>query len=161
MSNSPPPYPGINIGQAPGFQPPVGGYSPNAGYPPTGQYPPNAGYPPAGGYPPNPPSYPGTQGYPAAASAGPYPGSSAPTASAPPANAFNGEYQIYCNFLVLHAILHWFMYIDAKAAEAAQSAYYDPNRPQMAYVPPPAYYVSIYWIIIFLTFNVLTFFYYN
>jgi len=29
---------------------------------------------------------------------------------------------------------------DAKAAEAAQSAYYDPNRPQMAYVPPPAYY---------------------
>ncbi|KAG8262432.1 hypothetical protein J6590_053071 [Homalodisca vitripennis] len=32
---------------------------------------------------------------------------------------------------------------DAKAAEAAQSAYYDPNRPQCAYVPPPAYYVSI------------------
>ncbi|KAL1129114.1 hypothetical protein AAG570_013645 [Ranatra chinensis] len=31
---------------------------------------------------------------------------------------------------------------DAKAAEAAQSAYYDPNRPQCAYVPPPAYYVS-------------------
>ncbi|XP_065159780.1 WW domain-binding protein 2 [Atheta coriaria] len=29
---------------------------------------------------------------------------------------------------------------DAKAAEAAQSAYYDPNRPQMAYVPPPSYY---------------------
>ncbi|CAD0200709.1 unnamed protein product [Chrysodeixis includens] len=26
---------------------------------------------------------------------------------------------------------------DAKAAEAAQSAYYDPNRPQTAYVPPP------------------------
>lgn len=32
--------------------------------------------------------------------------------------------------------------LDAKAAEAAQSAYYDPNRPQMAYVPPPYYYVS-------------------
>lgn len=32
--------------------------------------------------------------------------------------------------------------LDAKAAEAAQSAYYDPNRPQMAYVPPPSYYVS-------------------
>lgn len=32
---------------------------------------------------------------------------------------------------------------DAKAAEAAQSAYYDPNKPQCAYVPPPAYYVSI------------------
>ncbi|XP_015122537.1 WW domain-binding protein 2 [Diachasma alloeum] len=31
---------------------------------------------------------------------------------------------------------------DAKAAEAAQSAYYDPNRPQCAYVPPPAYYES-------------------
>ncbi|KAF7996578.1 hypothetical protein HCN44_002224 [Aphidius gifuensis] len=31
---------------------------------------------------------------------------------------------------------------DAKASEAAQSAYYDPNRPQCAYVPPPAYYES-------------------
>ncbi len=30
-----------------------------------------------------------------------------------------------------------------KASEAAQSAYYDPNKPQCAYVPPPAYYVSI------------------
>ncbi|XP_026316738.1 WW domain-binding protein 2 isoform X2 [Hyposmocoma kahamanoa] len=29
---------------------------------------------------------------------------------------------------------------DAKAAEAQQSAYYDPNRPQTAYVPPPASY---------------------
>ncbi|CAH1108490.1 unnamed protein product [Psylliodes chrysocephalus] len=29
---------------------------------------------------------------------------------------------------------------DAKAAEAAQSAYYDPNQPQMAFIPPPAYY---------------------
>ncbi|XP_022189965.1 WW domain-binding protein 2 isoform X2 [Nilaparvata lugens] len=29
---------------------------------------------------------------------------------------------------------------DAKAAEAAQSAYYDPSKPQCAYVPPPAYY---------------------
>lgn len=34
------------------------------------------------------------------------------------------------------------MFAEAKAAEAAQSAYYDPNQPQMAYVPPPAYYVS-------------------
>lgn len=32
---------------------------------------------------------------------------------------------------------------DAKAAEAAQSAYYDPNKPQCAYVPPPSYYVSL------------------
>lgn len=41
-------------------------------------------------------------------------------------------------------IIHHFtlLHIDAKAAEAAQSAYYDPNRPQCAYVPPPAYYVS-------------------
>lgn len=30
-----------------------------------------------------------------------------------------------------------------KASDAAQSAYYDPNRPQCAYVPPPSYYVSI------------------
>lgn len=29
-----------------------------------------------------------------------------------------------------------------KASDAAQSAYFDPNRPQCAYVPPPAYYVS-------------------
>lgn len=34
------------------------------------------------------------------------------------------------------------VFAEAKAAEAAQSAYYDPNQPQMAYVPPPAYYVS-------------------
>lgn len=35
---------------------------------------------------------------------------------------------------------------DAKAAEAAQSAYYDPNRPQTAYVPPP-YNVSSYLLL--------------
>jgi WW domain-binding protein 2 len=35
---------------------------------------------------------------------------------------------------------------EAKAMEAAQSAYYDPNRPQMAYVPPPAYYVSWFFL---------------
>lgn len=29
---------------------------------------------------------------------------------------------------------------NSKEAEAAQSAYYDPNQPQTAYVPPPAYY---------------------
>lgn len=33
---------------------------------------------------------------------------------------------------------------DAKSQEAAQ-AYYDPNQPQTAYVPPPpAYYVSTF-----------------
>lgn len=35
-----------------------------------------------------------------------------------------------------------YVYTYAKAAEATQSAYYDPNRPQCAYVPPPAYYES-------------------
>jgi len=35
---------------------------------------------------------------------------------------------------------------DVKAAEAAQSAYFDPNRPQMAYVPPPSYYVSFSFV---------------
>ncbi|XP_065215473.1 WW domain-binding protein 2 isoform X1 [Planococcus citri] len=29
---------------------------------------------------------------------------------------------------------------NGKASDAAQSAYYDPNRPQCAYVPPPSYY---------------------
>lgn len=33
---------------------------------------------------------------------------------------------------------------DAKAAEAAQSAYYDPNQPQTAYVPPPYNVSTIY-----------------
>jgi hypothetical protein len=42
---------------------------------------------------------------------------------------------------------------DAKAAEAAQSAYYDPNRPQCAYVPPPEYYVSIILFIVYTDFN--------
>ncbi|EZA60524.1 hypothetical protein X777_14550 [Ooceraea biroi] len=40
-------------------------------------------------------------------------------------------------------MFHYFslnLCIHAKAAEAAQSAYYDPNRPQCAYVPPPEYY---------------------
>lgn len=35
--------------------------------------------------------------------------------------------------------------LDTKEAEAAQSAYFDPSRPQTAYVPPPAYYVSLIW----------------
>jgi len=39
--------------------------------------------------------------------------------------------------------------LGSKAAEAAQSAYYDPNKPQYAYVPPPAYYVSTYIEIFF------------
>ena len=44
--------------------------------------------------------------------------------------------------MIMHDVT--LLHIDAKAAEAAQSAYYDPNRPQCAYVPPPAYYVSLF-----------------
>lgn len=44
--------------------------------------------------------------------------------------------------IIFFNILFLLFFTDAKAAEAAQSAYYDPNRPQCAYVPPPAYYVS-------------------
>lgn len=42
-----------------------------------------------------------------------------------------------------------FYHLDSKATEAAQSAYYDPNRPQCAYVPPPEYYVSIFILRVF------------
>lgn len=41
----------------------------------------------------------------------------------------------------------YIIFTDSKAAEAAQSAYFDPNRPQMAYVPPPSYYVSFNFIL--------------
>ncbi|KAL2714562.1 WW domain-binding protein 2 [Vespula squamosa] len=43
---------------------------------------------------------------------------------------------ISIKYIILHHV------VDTKAAEATQSAYYDPNRPQCAYVPPPAYYES-------------------
>jgi WW domain-binding protein 2 len=66
-----------------------------------------------------PPPYPGINGYNGYATA------SAPT---PEAMGFAAPQQPSA--------------AEAKAMEAAQSAYYDPNRPQMAYVPPPAYYVS-------------------
>lgn len=48
------------------------------------------------------------------------------------------------NFINYILLMFYFsvIFTDAKAAEAAQSAYYDPSRPQCAYVPPPAYYVS-------------------
>lgn len=42
----------------------------------------------------------------------------------------------------------FFATLDTKETEAAQSAYYDPNSPQTAYVPPPAYYVSLLYILI-------------
>ncbi|XP_047503731.1 WW domain-binding protein 2 isoform X1 [Pieris napi] len=67
------------------------------------------------GYPNAPPSYPGNGNPPG------YPGNNPPAAGfaggfVPPPGMSSSE---------------------AKAAEAAQSAYYDPNRPQTAYVPPP------------------------
>ncbi|OWR42287.1 WW domain-binding protein 2 isoform X1 [Danaus plexippus] len=83
-------------------------------------------YPPAGGISgatsptgalahgyPNAPGYPGNNppGYPGNMPPPGYPGGFAPTSGMSSS--------------------------DAKAAEAAQSAYYDPNKPQTAYVPPP------------------------
>lgn len=89
--------------------------------PQQGGYPPQA-YPPQNGsaYPPQQPGYPMQNGAPGYGFAGGPGVSGAPAAGAmgftqpPPANS--------------------------KEAEAAQSAYYDPNQPQTAYVPPPAYY---------------------
>ncbi|XP_050533318.1 WW domain-binding protein 2 isoform X1 [Daktulosphaira vitifoliae] len=63
-----------------------------------------------------PPPYPGIIGF----SNNPGYASAPPAQSAPQPQQLNGQ--------------------DLKAAEAAQSAYFDPNRPQMAYVPPPSYY---------------------
>lgn len=58
---------------------------------------------------------------------------------------FSG-YVVFFDFFewvwVRHLNIFRFSLLDAKAAEAAQSAYYDPNKPQCAYVPPPSYYVS-------------------
>lgn len=122
MHDSPPPYPGINAGSPQGYPqqgPPQQGY-PQQGYPQQG-YPQQGGYPPQNGYsyPPQQPGYPQQNGTPGYGSTG-VPGfSGAPNGAMgfslpPPANS--------------------------KEAEAAQSAYYDPNRPQTAYVPPQAYY---------------------
>lgn len=134
MTDAPPPYPGI----APQGQT-GGGYGGGGGWPPQGGaggvapggggwmggpqggggYPPMQGYPPQqGGYPP--PQQ--TGGYPPQ-TGGFQQGANYPSPSGYP--QFQGAAGGFP---------------DAKAAEAAQSAYYDPNRPQMAYVPPPAYY---------------------
>lgn len=144
MTDNPPPYPGIipngSPTNPPNYPPTSPGYT--NGYPgytqsPTG-FSPNPstiggfqGAPGYSNYPgPQPGGYPGGQpggfsggqpgGYPAGQPAG-YPGAQPggypnvmSFANAPPANS--------------------------KEAEAAQSAYYDPNQPQTAYVPPPAYY---------------------
>ncbi|KAF5269593.1 hypothetical protein FQR65_LT05931 [Abscondita terminalis] len=136
MTDAPPPYPGINSAYQPppGYGAPPPGYSPQAGgYPQQGfvapqqgfsQQPgyPQQGFTPQQGYPQQgfapQPGYQGQQGY------GPQPGY-------PPQNGFSGPGA--SGFQHMSSA-------DAKAAEAAQSAYYDPNRPQMAYVPPPSYY---------------------
>jgi len=139
VADAPPPYPGINTGAmgagvgGMGFQggPGMGfGGQPPMGYPPGanpmgmgGMGGMGMGFQPGGpgGVPPGVPSAPGAppaqNGYP-----GSYPG-----ATGGGAMGFQGA-------------AGGFNSADAKAAEAAQSAYYDPNKPQMAYVPPPAYY---------------------
>jgi WW domain-binding protein 2 len=115
----------------PPYVSPTGGFYPAA--PPAYTPPPNGYYgwvPPTNVFPDRPaadavymtdmpPPYPGINGYNGYATA------SAPT---PEAMGFAAPQQPSA--------------AEAKAMEAAQSAYYDPNRPQMAYVPPPAYYVS-------------------
>lgn len=120
----------------PPYVSPTGGFYPAA--PPAYTPPPNGYYgwvPPTNVFPDRPaadavymtdmpPPYPGINGYNGYATA------SAPTAEA---MGFAGPQQPSA--------------ADAKAMEAAQSAYYDPNRPQMAYVPPPAYYVSYFLVL--------------
>jgi hypothetical protein len=114
MTGAPPPYPGLNPAYQPGGP---GGYPPQQG----GHPPPQGGYPPPqqGGYPPPQGGYQPQGGYPP--QHGGYP---PPQGGYPPQGGATGFTSA----------------ADAKAAEAAQSAYYDPNRPQMAFVPPPAYY---------------------
>ncbi|KAL1497406.1 hypothetical protein ABEB36_008383 [Hypothenemus hampei] len=136
MNNVPPPYeppqPQWYAAPPPAYAPPPQGYY--GWVPPTNMFPQQ---PPTDGVfmtdapPPYPGIYPSGQpnGYGPAPGYGP-PGSASGYSqgaaggyppSAPGAGGFTSA-------------------ADAKAAEAAQSAYYDPNRPQMAYVPPPAYY---------------------
>ncbi|XP_063535572.1 WW domain-binding protein 2 [Cydia strobilella] len=119
--------------------------------PPTGPWyaaPPPAYAPPPQGYygwvppytafpdqpPPNsvfvsnsPPPYPGVAGAGYPAGAGGLSGAAAASAPAPPGYP-GGFAPPQTNGMSPN---------DAKAAEAARSAYYDPNRPQTAYVPPP------------------------
>lgn len=121
-NDPPPPY---VPPQSPWYAAPPPAYAP----PPSGYYgwvPPTQAFPDA---PPansvymtdSPPPYPGINGYAGYAAQG------APGASVGFMNGATG-------FMPPQ------QHTDPKAAEAAQSAYYDPNRPQMAYVPPPAYY---------------------
>uniref|UniRef100_A0A6B2EL52 Vacuolar protein-sorting-associated protein 36 n=1 Tax=Phlebotomus kandelakii TaxID=1109342 RepID=A0A6B2EL52_9DIPT len=132
MTPNPPPYPGIAPPSGGGFgypQPPPqqngypgapGGYPGYPGAPPGGYPGPAAGgYPAPGGFQQQGMGWQASPGFPNATAPG-YP-------SAPPgAMGFAAPQQPPQN---------------SKEAEAAQSAYYDPNQPQTAYVPPPpAYY---------------------
>ncbi|EAA00415.4 AGAP011797-PA [Anopheles gambiae str. PEST] len=120
MHDSPPPYPGI----VPGAAGPTG----PAGYP----------YPPqqpqqqfAGGYPHPPASgagYPMQAGFVGGPGAG-YPNGNVAQGGYPQPGPSSGAMGFTAP-----------PQPNSKEAEAAQSAYYDPNRPQTAYVPPPAYY---------------------
>lgn len=110
-----------------------------SGYPSVPPQSNGGGYPDgaAGGYPAwGNPSYQqqGAGGYPNLPSAGM--GFGGP--SAPGQSIFSLLSQSYTQCLII-----FFVFKDPKETEAAQSAYYDPNQPQTAYVaPPPAYYVS-------------------
>ncbi|XP_076275294.1 WW domain binding protein 2 isoform X2 [Rhynchophorus ferrugineus] len=156
--NAPPPYeppqPQWYAAPPPAYAPPPQGYygwvpptnvfpqqPPTDGVFMTDAPPPYPGIYPAGqpnGY--GPPGYGGPGGYPQQGASGfpsggpsgypPQAGGYPPQAGGYPPQA--GGYPPQAGAFANSA--------DAKAAEAAQSAYYDPNRPQMAYVPPPAYY---------------------
>ncbi|XP_058061005.1 WW domain-binding protein 2 [Anopheles bellator] len=118
MHDSPPPYPGIVMNAG------AGGYPQSAtGY----QYPPQ--YPPQYPMQPAPPG-----GSPAMGAAGftAGPGAGYPNGHVPQPGPSNGAMGFSVPPQAPPA--------NSKEAEAAQSAYYDPNRPQTAYVPPPAYY---------------------
>lgn len=120
-NDAPPPY---VPPQSPWYAAPPPAYAP----PPNGYY---GWMPPTGAFPDvppansvfmtdSPPPYPGITGYAGYANTPSAPGVAGASSGFVPQQSS----------------------ADAKAAEAAQSAYYDPNRPQMAYVPPPAYYES-------------------
>lgn len=119
--DSPPPYTPPEAqwypAAPPSYAPPTGGYY--GWVPPTNVFPDR---PPTDGvymYD-APPPYPGVNGQ-----NGYTPAGFAPTA--PASNGVGAPIGFNMNGN------------DAKAREAAQSAFYDPNNPQYAYVPPPAY----------------------
>lgn len=142
MNNVPPPYeppqPQWYAAPPPAYAPPPQGYY--GWVPPTNvfpQQPPTDGVFMTDAPPPYPGIYPGGQpnGY------GPAPGGyGAPQGYGPPQGAAGGYPPGAPPYPPGAAAGGFTNSADAKAAEAAQSAYYDPNKPQMAYVPPPAYY---------------------